>query len=66
VVGWLAPQPQHWLDQVQYVAIDMCTVVHLRGTPRLPGAILVVDHFHVMQLANKTLCEVRRRITSQR
>jgi transposase len=63
VVGWLAAQPQHWRDQVQYVAIDMCTVFASAVRHALPGATLVVDHFHVVQLANKALCEVRRRIT---
>jgi transposase len=65
VVGWLAPQPQHWLDQVQYVAIDMCTMFTYAVRHGCP-APSSVDHFHVVQLANKALCEVRRRITSQR
>ncbi|REH17913.1 transposase [Kutzneria buriramensis] len=31
----------------------------------LPAATIVVDHFHVVQLANKAPCEVRRRLTFQ-
>jgi transposase len=31
----------------------------------LPGATLVVDHFHLVQLANQTLTEIRRRVTVQ-
>ncbi|MER6566866.1 transposase [Streptomyces sp. NPDC001093] len=31
----------------------------------LPDALVVVDHFHVVQLANKMLCLVRRRTNSQ-
>ncbi|MGW1915348.1 transposase [Streptomyces sp. NPDC002076] len=31
----------------------------------LPDALVVVDHFHVVQLASKMLCLVRRRTTAQ-
>ena len=63
VVGWLASQPRSWRDQVTYVAIDMSTVFASAVRQALPHATLVVDHFHVVQLANKTLGEVRRRVT---
>ena len=36
-----------------------------RSAQALPHATLVVDHFHVVQLANATVTEVRRRITIQ-
>ncbi|MFI7125656.1 transposase [Nonomuraea sp. NPDC050153] len=29
----------------------------------LPHATLVVDHFHIVQLGNQALTEVRRRVT---
>ncbi len=35
------------------------------GPSALPQATLVVDHFHLVQLANQTLTEVRRPITVQ-
>jgi transposase len=63
VTGWLNAQPQAWRDQIAYVAIDMCTVFAAAVRRALPAATLVVDHFHVVQLANKALSEVRRRIT---
>ena len=31
----------------------------------MPNAQLVVDHFHVVQLANQALTEIRRRVTVQ-
>ncbi|WP_394816051.1 transposase [Streptomyces gibsoniae] len=31
----------------------------------LPDAIVVVDHFHVVQLANKMLSALRRRTTAE-
>jgi transposase len=41
----------------------VCTVFKaaIRQTP--PHALLVVDHFHVVQLANRAVTEVRRRMT---
>ncbi|MFF3358874.1 transposase [Streptomyces sp. NPDC002917] len=53
----------HWRDVVQHVAIDMCTIFKLAIRRVLPQAALVVDHFHLVQLANQTLTEVRRRVT---
>nr|WP_243420620.1 transposase [Micromonospora globispora] len=45
------------------VAIDMCTIFKSAIRRVLPQAALVVDHFHLVQLANQTLTEVRRRVT---
>jgi hypothetical protein len=39
--------------------------VTCRWSTCLPAATLVVDHFHLVQLANQTLTEVRRRVTMQ-
>jgi transposase len=50
---------------VQVVAIDMCTVFKAAVRASLPHAALVVDRFHVAQLANAALTEVRRRVTVQ-
>jgi hypothetical protein len=44
------------------VAIDMCAAYRCASTS--PTRPLVVDHFHVVQLANQTLSQVRRRATS--
>jgi transposase len=50
---------------VRYVAIDMCTIFKSAVREALPQAILVVDHFHVVQLAHQALNEIRRRVTVQ-
>lgn len=63
VTNWLNTQPPGWREQVAYVAIDMCTVFASAIARSLPQATIVVDHFHVVQLANQALTEVRRRIT---
>lgn len=63
VIDWLADRDQAWRDAVQYVAIDMCTIFKSAIRRVLPQATLVVDHFHLVQLANQTLTEVRHRVT---
>ncbi|WP_346533850.1 ISL3 family transposase [Micromonospora sp. DPT] len=65
VADWLLARPPAWRDQVRYVAIDMCTIFKSAVERVLPHAQLVVDHFHLMQLANATVTEVRRRVTVQ-
>jgi transposase len=65
VIDWLDQRPRAWRDHIKYVAIDMCTVFAAAITAGLPGATIVVDHFHVVQLANKAVDEVRCRITTQ-
>jgi transposase len=65
VIDWLAARDQAWRDAVRYVAIDMCTIFKSAIRRALPQATLVVDHFHLVQLANQTLTEVRRRVTVQ-
>jgi len=64
VGAWLAARTQAWRDGVQTVAIDMCAAYRAAVREHLPNATLVVDHFHVVQLANQTLSEVRRRVTA--
>ncbi|MDY7091214.1 MAG: ISL3 family transposase [Actinomycetota bacterium] len=65
VADWLGRRSQDWRDQVRYVAIDMCTIFKSAIREALPHATLVVDHFHVVQLAHQALNEVRRRVTVQ-
>ncbi|MET8361303.1 ISL3 family transposase [Micromonospora sp. NPDC005171] len=63
VTGWLLQRTPAWREQIQAVAIDMCTVFKAAIRQVLPHALLVVDHFHVVQLANRAVTEVRRRVT---
>jgi transposase len=50
VTGWLLHRTPAWRAGVQAVAIDMCTVFKAAIRQVLPHALLVVDHFHVVQL----------------
>lgn len=63
VVEWLTARPAAWRDAVQHVAIDMSSVFLSAVRQALPHALVVVDHFHVVQLANQAVTEVRRRVT---
>ena len=58
---WLAGATQDWRDAVQVVAIDMCTIFLSAVRRMLPRAQVAVDLFHVVQLAVKTVGDVRRR-----
>ncbi len=66
--GWLAAQDPAWRAGVRYVTIDMSTVYKsaVAGSGLLPNARLVVDLFHVVQLANTMVGDVRRRVTYTR
>jgi transposase len=65
VVDWLGDRGEAWCEQVRYVAIDMCSVFAAGIALALPHATVVVDHFHVVQLANQAVDEIRCRITTQ-
>jgi transposase len=63
VAAWLTTQPASWRTAVTHVAIDMCAAFRCAVRSALPHATLVVDHFHLVQLANTKLAELRRRLT---
>lgn len=65
VPAWLAATPRQWREQIRYVDIDMSADYRAAIRIGLPRATVVVDHFHVVQLANKMLSVVRRRTTAQ-
>jgi transposase len=64
VLAWLAGTDLQWRQQIRYVAIDMSAGYRAAVRTGLPHATVVVDHFHVVQLANKMLSIVRRRTTA--
>lgn len=51
---------EDWRSGVRFVAIDMYTIFKSALRDALPRARLIVDHFHLVQLANQALTEVRR------
>jgi transposase len=65
VSGWLDDRGQDWRNQVKFVAIDPCAVYRSAVTKALPHAVIVVDHFHLVRLANQAVTRVRQRVTRQ-
>jgi len=63
VATWLSRQPEQWKRQVKYVAIDLCTTFRAAVRTALPHATVVVDCFHIVQLAQRHLADLRRRLT---
>jgi transposase len=65
VIDWLSQRTPQFREAVQFVAIDPAAVYAsaIRTPGLLPNATLVVDHFHLVALANNALTTVRRRVT---
>jgi transposase len=62
VEAWLALQTKEFRDGVTVVAIDP-SAPYASGIRRaLPQARIVLDHFHLVMLANKLLTDVRQRV----
>lgn len=65
VVDWLNSRGQDWKSQVRIVAIDPAACYRTAIRQALPHAVIVVDHFHLVALANKALTSVRQRVTRE-
>jgi transposase len=65
VVAWLSERTAQFRDGIEYVAIDPAAAYAsaIRTPGLLPNATIVVDHFHLVKLANDALTTVRRRVT---
>lgn len=62
VATWLESKPQAWRDGIDHVVIDPHQPYAAAVRRWLPDAKIVVDHFHLIRLANQVLDEVRRRV----
>ncbi|WP_440103654.1 ISL3 family transposase [Streptosporangium sp. H16] len=65
VVDWLNARGEDWRSQVRFVAIDPAACYRTVIRQALPHATIVVDHFHLVALANKALTGVRQRVTRE-
>ena len=63
VIDWLAARTPEFRDGVEFVAIDPAAGYASAIHAALPNATIVVDHFHLVKLANDALTKVRRRVT---
>jgi transposase len=64
VIDWLRERTPEFRDAIEFVAIDPAAVYAnaVRTEGLLPNARLVVDHFHLVKLANDSVTKVRRRV----
>src|SRR5512135_1447161 len=58
VESWLAKQPQAWRDRIEVVALDPSAPFAAAVHRLLPAATIVVDHFHLVWLANQVVTDV--------
>lgn len=62
VARWVQCQPSSWKGMIEFGALDMSNVYAAVYSVTLPRTRQVVDAFHCVQLANRALDEVRRRV----
>jgi transposase len=62
VAAWIDRQPQAWKERIEYGALDMSNTYAAVYSVLLPKAAQVVDPFHLISLANRSLDAIRRRV----
>ncbi len=65
VQRWLTQRDQAWRDGIEVVALDPSAPFAAAIRRLLPQATIVVDHWHLVRLANQALTEVRQRVARQ-
>ena len=65
VAGWIDTQPEAWKARIRFGALDMSAAYAAVYSVMLPKAAQVVDPFHVISLANRSLDAVRRRVQTE-
>jgi transposase len=63
VQAWLAARTQAFRAGVEVVVIDPHAGYAAAVRQALPDAVIAVDHFHLIMLANKAVTAVRQRVT---
>jgi transposase len=66
VGAWLAERSHAWRDRIEVVAIDPSAPFRKAIREQLPNALVSVDGFHLIQLANLMLTRVRQRLIRDR
>lgn len=65
VTGWLTAQPEQWRAGITHVTIDLSASYLKAVTDALPGVVVVADRFHLVQLANDAMTQVRQDATRE-
>ena len=63
VQAWLAARTPAFRAGIEVVVIDPHAGYAAAVRAALPGAVIAVDHFHLIMLANKAVTAVRQRVT---
>ncbi|HZA73585.1 MAG TPA: ISL3 family transposase [Propionibacteriaceae bacterium] len=63
VQGWLGARTEEFRAGVEVVVIDPHAGYAAAVHAALPEAVIAVDHFHLIMLANKAVTAVRQRVT---
>ena len=61
-IAWLNAQPATWRASITHVTTDLSASYAKAVRDALPDAVLVADRFHLVQLANKMVTDVRQRV----
>lgn len=65
VQAWLGARTREFREAVEVVVIDPHAGYAAAVRAALPDAVLAVDHFHLIMLANKAVTAVRQRVTRE-
>ncbi len=65
VTGWLDGQSAQWKAAVEVVALDPSAPFAAAIRRVLPHATIVVDHWHLVRLANAMVTDVRQRVARE-
>ena len=65
VVSWLDARGEAWKATVSVVAMDPHAGYRAAVAAALPNARIVVDHFHLVRLANLMVTDVRQRVARE-
>ena len=63
--SWLAARPQEWKDNIEIVAMDGFSGYKSAAASQLPGAVAVMDPFHVVHIAIDALEQCRQRVQQE-
>jgi transposase len=62
VIAWLKEQNPEWRARITHVSMDTSATYARAARLALPNAVVVVDRFHLVALANRAVTEYRREL----
>jgi transposase len=62
VIAWLEQQDPEWRARITHVSMDTSATYARAARLALPNAVVIVDRFHLVALANRAVTEYRREL----